>query len=247
MNQTAKNPNAVVGAASRAQGMPVHASFDQDRHVHKGELTQRPRGLLIASIKPAPYPAIVIMEMNPVGRLNVYDAQYAPDMNAMQFGHDLVVPLLEQHHGESLHSGWFALLVPFAAKPSDMTDAWSTQFCVAMEKYRAQIRHVDPEMQIQGFAAAERFITGSVDSAFNPGPRLLICEKNAKMLITALSDGYRYAEDSQGRQIPEISHPHSDLVTAFHHGCLVAERRGAVGRTNEQSRSVVMESAVGWA
>lgn len=246
MDQTTKNPNAEVDAASHAQGMPVHSSFDPERHVHKGELTQRARGLLIASIKPAPYPAVVIMEMNPVGRLNVYNADCAPDMNAEQFGHELVVPLLMQHHGESYQSRWFVLLVPFTQNPGDMTDAWSMQFCVAMEEYRGQIRPVDPGMQIQGLAAAERFITG-VDSAFYPGPKLLICDKHAHKLITALSDGYRWTEDDQGRQFPDRSHPHGDLVAAFHHGCLFAERRGAIGRTNEQSRSVVMENAVGWA
>ena len=247
MNQAAKNPNTAAEAESPIRGMPVHASFDQSKHVHEGELTQRALGLLIVSIKPAPNPAVVIMEMNPVGRLNVYDAQHAPDMNAKQFGHELVLPLLKQHHGESFHSGWFALLVPIAPSPSDMTDAWSIQFCVEMEEYRGQIRSVDPKMQVQGLAAAERFIKGSVDSPFSPGPRLLICEKNARMLITALLDGYRYTEDNQGRQVPEISHPHSDLVASFHHGCMFAERRGPIGRTNEQSRPVVIENAVGWA
>ena len=247
MNQATKSPSTAAAAESHIRGMPVHASFDQSKHVHEGELTQRALGLLIVSIKPAPNPAVVIMEMNPVGRLNVYDAQHAPDMNATQFGHELVLPLLKQRHGESFHSRSFVLLVPFAPSPGDMSDAWSMQFSVAMEEYRGQIRPVDPEMQIQGLAAAERFITGSVDSPFTPGPRLLICQKNAHMLITALSDGYRYIEDKQGGQVPEISHPHSDVVAAFHHGCMFAERRGPIGRTNEQSRPVVMENAVGWA
>lgn len=248
MSRKPKSPDIAVDAASRAPNPPVHGSFDRAMHVHKGDLTQRAHGLLIVSIKPAPCPTVVTLEMNPTGRLNVYDAHCAPDMHhAGQFGEEIVLPLLKQRHGESHYSRSFVLLVPAAPSLGDMTDAWSMQFCVAMEECRGQIRFVDPSMQIQGLAAAERFITGSADSPFDSSPKLLICEKNAKMLITALSDEYRYAEDSQGRQVPEISHPHSDLAAAFHHGCLFAERRGAIGRTNEQSRSVVMEGAAGWA
>ena len=246
MNQATKTSTAAA-AESHIRGVPVHASFDRSKHVHGGELTLRALGLLIVSIKPAPNPAVVIMEMNPVGRLNVYDAQCKPDMHARQFGQELVLPLLKQRHSESLHSRAFVLLIPIAPNPGDMTDAWSTLFCIAMEEYREQIRSVDPSMQIEGLAAAENFITGSVDSPFSQGPRLLICEKNAQMLITALSDGYRWTEDDQGRQVPEMSHPDSDIAEAFHHGCLFAARRGPIGRTNEHSRPVVMESAAGWA
>ena len=247
MSHPPSNPGAEADDASLAQGAPVYASFDPSMHVHEGELTLRALGLLIVSIKPAPNPAVVIMEMNPVGRLNVYDAQCAPGMHARQFGQELVLPLLKQRHGESFHPRSFVLLVPFAPSPGDMSDAWSMQFGVAMEEYRGQIRPVDPEMQIQGLAAAERFITGSVDSPFTSGPRLLICQKNAHMLITALSDGYRYIEDNQGGQVPEMSHPDSDVAEAFHHGCLFAERRGPVGRTTGLSRPVVMDGAAGWA
>ena len=163
MSHPPSNPGAEADDASLAQGAPVYASFDPSKHVHDGELTLRALGLLIVSIKPAPNPAVVIMEMNPVGRLNVYDAQCAPDMHARQFGQELVLPLLKQRHGESFHPRSFVLLVPFAPSPGDMSDAWSMQFSVAMEEYRGQIRPVDPEMQIQGLAAAERFITGSVE------------------------------------------------------------------------------------
>ena len=74
--------------ATQSEDMPVHSRFSFEKHVdYDGEiLDHRAGGLLIVSIHACSDPALVIMEMNPVARLNVYDARCESTMPAEKFG-----------------------------------------------------------------------------------------------------------------------------------------------------------------
>lgn len=234
--------------ATQSSGIPVHRWFSFERHVDHNEeiLKHRAGGLLIVSICAGSDPALVIMEMNPVARLNVYDARCESTMHAEEFGLKVIVPLLKERHERSFGMRHFVLLVPTGPNYGDMVNTWAEQFRISMGKFKEQIRPLDSSLQLQGLNAADRFMRAPVEISLDNMPKLLICPKNAGTLINALADGYLYKKDEEGRLIPDNSTDSGRLATAFHYGCLFAERRGPYAATDNRAEPVAINHPTGW-
>ena len=234
--------------ATQSGSMPVHSLFSFEKHVDfDGEiLDHRAGGLLIVSIHAGSDPALVIMEMNPVARLNVYDAKCESTMPAEKFGLEVVIPLLKERHAKSFGMRHFVLLVPTDPNFGDLVNAWANQFRNIMGEFNEQIRPIDSSTQLQGLDAADRFMRAPVGISLDNMPKLLICQKYANKLINALADGYIYAKDDQGRLIPNNTSDFGRLAIAFHYGCLFAERRGPYAATDNRTDPVAIDHPTGW-
>lgn len=232
----------------QSRGMLVHPSFNVERHVDCQDeiLDRRAHGMLIVCVQAGSKPAVVIMEMNPVARLNVYDSICERDLQPEQFSHDVVLLTLKKRHRHSLACGHFVILVPIIPGQDSPENLWGSKFCESIPDFSVHIRHISSEWHSLGIIAADRFMQQRSQSAFDNQSKLLICSKNAGTLVDALSNKYFYVKDSAGNLIPEAKSDASRLATAFHYGCLFAERRGPYGATDSRAEPVVIENPAGW-
>lgn len=241
MSQAHTAQSTASGTATPVDGAVVHSAFDRKKHVSDGELESRARGLLIVSIQAGENPAIVTMEMNPSGRLSVYDAGFAPNATPEQFSGEKIMQTLSKRHKAYFVMRHFVLLMPHDQTPESMANAWITQLCVFMNEFNETFRFIPRNMQIQGLAAADRFMRAPVGISFDNMPKLVICSQYASDLIDVIEMDYRYVVDEKGDHVPGGTDKAINLAAAFHYGCLFAEHRGPIGPSGHEARPIVME------
>lgn len=241
MTQTLATQSTTSGTTTPVNKIIVHSAFDRNKHVSEGELTSKASGLLIVSIQTGQNPAFVTMEMNPVGRLSVYDAKFAPNTPPEKFYTEGIMPLLKKRHMEYCARGHFVLLIPHDQNPANMANVWISQLCVAMDEFNETFRFIPRDMQIQGLSAADRFMRAPVGMSFDNMPKLVICSEYACDLIDVLEKGYHYVTNDKGDHVPGGTDKAISLAAAFHYGCLFAEHRGPLGPDDNRVRPIVME------
>ena len=232
----------------QSRGLLVHPYFDVSRHVdYKDEiLVHRAHGMLIVIVQAGRIPAVVVMEMNPVARLNVYDSVCEFEFQPEQFSHDVVLSLLKNRHNRSLIYGHFVILVPMTELQDSFEYLWASKFCESIPDYSLHIRRIPSKLQNFGIISADRFMSQQSQSVFDNQSKLLICSKNAFSLVDALSKNYYYVEDNNGNSAVEVNSNAGKLAAAFHYGCLFAERRGPYGAIDPRADPVVIENPAGW-
>ena len=241
MSQTPNIQSTASGTTAPIDGTIVHSAFDRMKHVSDGELESRAMGMLIVSIQTGKSPAVVTMEMNPVGKLSVYDAKFAPNASPEQLGGEEIMPTLKNRHQHYFANRHFVLLMPHDQTPEIMANAWITQLCVFMNEFNETFRFIPRNMQIQGLAAADRFMRAPVGISFDNMPKLVICSQYACDLIDVIEKDYRYVVDGKGDHVPGGTDKAINLAAAFHYGCLFAEHRGPIGPSDHRARPIVME------
>ena len=241
MTQTPATQSTTSGTTAPVKKIIVHSAFDRNKHVSEGELTSRANGVLIVSIQTGQNPAYVTMEMNPVGKLSVYDAKFVPNTTPEQFYTEGIMPLLKNRHMDYCAMGHFVLLIPHDQNPQNMVNVWSSQLCASMDEFKESFRFIPRHMQIHGISAADRFMRAPVGISFDNMPKLVICSKYACDLIDVLEKGYHYVTNDKGDHVPGGTDKAISLAAAFHYGCLFAEYRGPFGPDDNRVRSIVME------
>lgn len=233
----------------QSEGLLVHPYFNVERHVdHQDEiLDHRAHGMLIVCVQAGSKPAVVIMEMNPVARLNVYDSICERDLQPEEFSHEVVLLTLKERHKHSFACGHFVILVPIVPGHDSPENLWGSKFCESLSDFSMHIHRISSEYHQLGITAADRFMRQQSQSVFDNQSKLLISSKKAGTLVDALSNKYFYVKDSAGNLVPETNRDASRLATAFHYGCLFAERRGPYGATDSRADPVVIENPAGWA
>lgn len=198
--------------------LPSH-SFDPNLHVHHDEVTRavNPEGCLIVSITTDFNPTLVVMEMTPVGRLNVYDAAWNSHTPIDVFVRETVRPLLLRRHGSRIHHRQFKLILSDARTQADAVAALSTM---------KEFRDATPIKAPSGFHQI-----AEIEKLLHPHDRLSIaelplriCPEHAQSLVMILSGSHPYLVNNEGVHIPESSHPSCGLIEAFGNGCWIANR-----------------------
>ena len=209
--------------------VPVYASFDKKKHVHDTELTlaTNREGRLIVSIDTGLNPGLVIMEMTPINRLNVYDAVSEFGMPANSFAEVAVLRLLRSRHRFRHHRGQFDILVTPPENRCDQSNEAAA--CNIYRKlFGSKVNFAATNLLHPRLAASERFLN-SLDN--NGDSALRICPNNAEPLTKALSVEYHYnVENGVPDDTPPTSYPASSLAAAFQYGCLFADNGETFGR-----------------
>ena len=215
--------------SARLNQVPVYASFDEKKHVHDTELTlaANKEGRLIVSIDTGLNPGLVIMEMTPIDRLNVYDAVSKFGMPANMFAEKAVLPLLKSRHKLRHHHGQFYILVTPPENRCDQSDE-AAAYNIYRKLFGSKVKFAATNLLHPRLAASERFLN-SLDN--NGDSALRICPNNAEPLTKALSVEYHYnVENGVPDDTPATSYPASSLAAAFQYGCLFADNGETFGR-----------------
>lgn len=215
--------------STQGNQVPVHASFDNEKHMHDTELTlaTHAEGRLIVSIDTGLNPGLVIMEMTPIGRLNVYDAVSEFGAPANLFAKNIVVPLLESRHKLRHHHGKFDVIVTPPENRYEQSNE-AAAYNIYHELFGSKVKFAATSLLHPRLAASEHFLNSNDD---NEDPALRICPINARPLMEALAIGYHYSVENGVRSdTPATSYPASSLAAALQYGCLVADNGAIFGR-----------------
>lgn len=228
------------------KGELVYTSYNSSMHVypyHDPMKMTTHINTLIAAIETGLNPAVVVMELGNDGVLRVYDAAGKANTPANLFCRDTVIPLL-YGHGHLLDIGACELVLTPPKKKGGQCNAQAAfQIYSAIEMFKGKVRFAPTNVLQARLAASERFLSSVHPQILSkkrslrgekptPTPGLQICHNNARLLIEAISEKYRYKpidDDSPKKPVIETAHPHSDVVTAFQYGCLFADQGETFG------------------
>ena len=198
-------------------GQPVWSSFHYDTHVAKEMLKPSPvLGTLWIGLDNGLSPAAVLGQVDPSGRILVYDSIYAEGKGALRFCREVLKPLLT-----SKYPGYKIQMI---ADPACAIRAQTDEKSI-VDIYRAEgmsIVTAKTNLLPPRLASVEKYLTRTVDGK----PSLLLCPEGCKPLISGMRGKYRYKANTKGEVAdkPEKSHPYSDLCFAA--GTLVATPDG---------------------
>lgn len=214
--------------STQCNQVPVHASFDRAKHVHDSELTlaTNAEGRLTVSIDTGLNPGLVIMEMTPFDRLNVYDAVSEFGTPANLFAESTVIPLLKFRHKMRYHRGQFDVVVTPLENQCEQSDE-AAAYNIYRKLFGNKVEFAATNLLHPRLAASERFL---ISTDKNGDPALRICPTNAGPLTETLATGYHYSvENGVPGGTPATSYPASSLAAAFQYGCLFADNGETFG------------------
>lgn len=220
-------------------GQPVWASFNPDTHIAKQPL--RPTklfGTLWVGLDNGLSPAAVIGQVDPGGRVLVYDALYSESMGALRFCRERLKPLLAQKYPNFK----VMLIADPACNVRAQTDEKSIVDIYRTEGF--QIATAKTNLLQPRIASVETYLNRTVDGK----PAFIICPEGGKPLISAMRGKYRYKTDKKGEtaETPEKSHPWSDIADSLQYLCLHADGGAVYGAnsTKPVARPIVKSQRI---
>jgi hypothetical protein len=186
--------------------------FDGEFHIAPSGLFPDYGRAIVIGMDTGRNPAVVVGQLDSRGRLLVFSSLYAENMGMEQF----LNTVLQPHLSERFKGGSFWIAIDPAARQRSQIGEESvlgavqrlgfSAVCAPTNNIQPRLRGVERYMNMQ-IAGAAGFL---VDPDWNHD------------LIRALQHGYRYKRDKKGAlaEIPEKTHPDSDIVDALQYLCL---------------------------
>jgi len=222
-------------------GRPVFKAFNREFHVAAEPLQPvlSQNSPIIIGVDAGLTPAAVISQVDYSGRLMVYDAVSSDGMGALRFIREKLKPLLVNKY-----AGFKAMVViDPAAKQRAQTNEATVRDIYINEGFSVKLAKTNAIAA--RLAAVDNYLTRTVDGK----PLILFCPEGAKELIHALASKYRYRvkRDGEAEDVPEKSHPFSDLADSLEYICLHADGGGVFGTAVAPARREVKQvAALGW-
>ena len=214
-------------------------SFDQDYHVT--ELDKPLQFIhtipLVLGMDTGRHPAFVAGQIDPQGRLNILHSASSENMGIEKFISEHIKPVLAERFERAYV---YAIVDPAGRQRSQIGEESVLEAITrcGIPAYAASTNQISPRL---------RAVEGYLDRRNG----MLIDAAHNQQLITALRYGYRYPrqKDKALKEIPDKSHPYSDLADALQYLCLGVENR-MIGRQVDRMRGMVEAPpeprAAGW-
>ena len=201
-------------------GKPVFRSFSKPLHVASQELVPifNSANPLIIGMDVALHPAATLGQLDPTGRLLVYESFAAEGMGALRFVRERLKPVLARRfYGMS-----YLVVVDPAANTRAQTDERTVLEVLEAEGFNvvtAPTNALQPRI-----SAVDSYLTRVVDGKAG----ILIDPYHCEELIAALLSKYRYRMRRTGEieDKPEKLHPWSDLADSLEYLCLQTDTSG---------------------
>lgn len=219
-------------------GKPVFRTFNTDFHVAKAPLIpiRSANHPLIIGADWGLNPSVTIGQLDPFGRLLIYDAITSDGMGILQFARQHLKPLIAQKY-----AGFTMLVIgdPAGAQRAQ-TDERSCFDIMKQEGF--VVRPARTNSVVARIAAVDTFLSRQIDG----GPGLLI-DPGAKPIIKALRGAYRYKVKKSGEteDTPEKNEA-SHIADSLQYLCLHADASGGQGFQQTRAQAVKRVSAAGW-
>lgn len=211
-------------------------SFDQDYHV-VDELNFIHSLPLVLGMDTGRNPACVAGQLDPRGRVNILASLHAENMGMEQFLQDHVQPMLMA----SFERAYAYAIVDPAGRSRSQIGEESVIECIkrcGIPAYPASTNQISPRLR-------------AVEGYLNRRDGMAIDARYNHQLIVALRYGYRFAraKDLALKELPDKSHPDSDLADALQYLCLGIESR-MIGRHVQRAKGGGSQprepTAAGW-
>lgn len=220
-------------------GQPVFRAFNLDTHVAKETL--RPlrfeNNTILVGMDFGLNVSAAIGQLNPQGRLLVFDSLVSEGMGALRFVREKLKPLLaNKYPGQNV-----LVIGDPAGVQRAQTDEKSCYDILKSEGLRAVPARTNSI--VARIAAVDSLLTGIVDGK----PRMLI-DPAANDIVRALRGGYRYKikKSGEAEDSPE-KNSHSHIADALQYLCLHVDSSGGDrGNWQPVRREVRRVSAGGW-
>ena len=222
-------------------GQPVFRSFNRDYHTAKSALIYNriSENPLIIGMDTALHPAATICQLDPRGRLLIFESMHSADCGALRFVRETLKPALANRY-----PGAKALVI---IDPAGMQRSQTDESTVAdiMRKEGFAVRPARTNSIAARIAAVDAFLTRNVgDSA-----GMLIDPARNGELIKAFAGKYRYRTKQNGdtEDKPDKVRPWADLIDSTMYACLHADGGTTFGGTiGVRRREVKPVVAMGW-
>lgn len=210
-------------------GEPVHRAFDPAIHVSQKELKpiRAETHPVIVGLDFGLTPAAVIGQIDPFGRLLVFEALTSDGMSVLRFVREKLKPVLASRFG-----GIPVLVIGDpAGRQRAQTDGRSVFDILRQERMRAIPAKTNSI--VARVNAVDAWLTRQIE-----GRPAFLVDPKAKPLIDALRGGYRYKLKTDGvRDDKPEKNPHSHVADACQYLCLHAGA-GIVGSGRPRKQEV---------
>lgn len=220
-------------------GKPVFPSFSREFHVAKEDvpyIKSQDKPLLIG-LDFGLTPAMCIGQLDPFGRLLVYDAVVSEGMGISRFINEKIKPLLS-----TKYPGMSAVIIGDpAGQQRAQTDERSCFDILKAEGFR--VIAARSNSVVARIAAVEKFLSRQVE-----GKAGMLIDPRARPLIAALGGGYRYKVKKTGEtETSPEKNAASHIADAFQYLCLHADGGLLFGWSATAPRQEVKRVAsAGW-
>lgn len=208
-------------------GKPVVPTFNNQIHISKKPLMVNPRLPLVIGFDPGVSSALIFGQMDLNGRLIVLHELVQNDFGAERLCTERLKPTIRVKYPD--------MEIVIAPDPAANSRAMTDERSVVdvLKKHKFAVKFPDMNNQLQPRLDAVEYFTTRLTSG---GPALLI-DPSCKILIRALTSGWRYSVDKKGKRAPEpeknqYSHPgdaFTYLCRYFHVLGMREARRGSSG------------------
>ena len=220
-------------------GQAVFArSFERDFHLSDDKLNVDYTRPLVVGLDTGRNPAAVVGQIDVRGRMLVFGSCHAENCGMEQFITTTLRPFLT----DRFDGGRFFIAIDPAARQRSQIGEESVLEAVRRLGFSAVLA---PTNQLAPrLRAVERYLGSQVAG----GAGLLIDRVWCDDLIRAIQYGYRYKRDKKGalNEIPEKSHPDSDLADALQYLCLTAGTGAVARELGPRMKIAPRPSAAGW-
>jgi len=190
------------------------SSFEREFHVAKGRLTPIPGCPLIIGMDFARWPAAIICQMDPTGRLLVFEELEQENSGVENFVKIKLIPLLKSQKFNGYHG--YVIGDPSGNQRSQIGEesVYDMFKRMGLQAYPAQTNNIEPRIR-----AVEKFLLQQRGGK----PALIIDPVGCPQLVRGFEYAYRYRtrKDGMMEDIPDKSNrPYPDLHDALQYACL---------------------------
>lgn len=227
----------IIGPSLSGQAVFAR-SFEHDFHIAESQLQPDYSRPLVVGLDTGRNPAAVVGQIDNRGRMLVLGSCYAENCGMEQFVATTLRPFLAAR----FDGGRFFIAIDPAARQRSQIGEESVLEAVRRLGFSAVLaptNNLAPRLR-----AVERYLSLQIAG----GAGFLIDPLHNQELVKAIQYGYRYKRDKKGalNEIPEKTHPDSDLADALQYLCLTAGS-GAVARELAPKIKIAPKpSAAGW-
>lgn len=188
------------------------SSFKTDFHVASGELNPIPLMPLVVGFDFARFPAAVILQVDPRGRLMVLDEVFHENMGVEMFTNEFVLPLLASERFRRCPH--YAVGDPSGLSKSQIGEenVFDALTRIGLASYPAATNLIPPRLR-----AVEKWLIQQRDG----GPAMMI-DPRCRTLIQGFQSRYRFKVKTNGQvdDKPDKQRPWADVHDALQYGCL---------------------------
>lgn len=216
-------------------------SFDAETHVRDMAVVVNAHRPVIVMQDFGRTPTALIGQTDSYGRLLVFQELLSEDMGLRRFVQDKLKPVLlaDPYVGKRV----FVVADPAGREKSQLAEenAFDVLKEAGLQVYPASTNAISPRL----LAVEKMFMRTIVGE-----PALQISRAGCPLLVRALASNYRYRKKRDGalEDLPEKSHPASDLADCLQYGCLsiATDLTGHVMRRNAPRPTTRRFSSMAW-